>query len=533
MIKVNEEEKIMTTESMKDSFSMLQMNPKETTQILLEEDILVPDIKPDLSKIIFIEGKIKIMDKSISNEKVNVTGKLQLKILYTPFSENENATVVPMDFSIDFRQEIDCLADEKVDIKFNPEIEHIDYTIINERKLKVKVLTNILTKGYESYAVDMIKADMDNDMQYLKEKIKYTDIVQREKETIDIKEEIAIKDNMPEIGEILNWDINIFENQRQVVNQRAVINATLQYNIMYLSNEIEPVPVMLEEKSEFTQFIDIKEFEGSLDSKADFSVEYSNVAIKKDIEDNATLFNIEATIATELEISKNKEQEIIIDAYHPLQNIEVEKGEVHYKLLHSKSASDIQVREIINLFDDNKQIEKIISVKGKVIETNNYIEGDKNIIEGVLAVSIIYETETEEEIRKIHGMTDEIPFRHYIDLKDVGPSYEIEKEFNIRKLDYEKINNRQIEINSEIFMKSRVYSRESHEILKNVKIEDLAIDFENTPSIIVYIVKKDDNLWKIAKNNRTTIKEIEETNDIDYESQIVPGQRLILLKSCK
>ncbi|MFA5527312.1 MAG: SPOCS domain-containing protein [Peptostreptococcales bacterium] len=523
----------MTTESMKDSFSMLQMNQKETTQILLEEDILVPDTKPDLSKIIFIEGKIKIMDKNISNDKVNVTGKLQLKILYTPFSGNENATVVPMECNIDFRQEIDCLYDEKVDIKFIPDIEHIDYNIINERKLKIKVLTNILTKGYETYEVDMIKDEMNSEMQYLKEQIKYTDIVQREKETIDIKEEIGIKDNMPEIGEVLSWDIHIFENQRQIVNQRAVINATLQYNIMYLSNEIEPVPVMLEEKSEFTQFIDIKEFEGSVDSKADFSVEYSNVSIKKDIEDNATLLNMEATIATDLEITKNKEKEIIIDAYHPMQNIEVEKGEIHYKLLHSKNASDIQVREIINLFDDNKQMENIVSVQGKVVETNNYVEADKNIIEGVLAVHIIYETETEEGTRKIHGMTDEIPFRHYIDIKGVGPSYEIEKDFNIRKIDYEKINNRQIEINSEIFMKSRVYAKESHEVLRDVAIQDQEIDFENTPSIIIYIVKKDDNLWKIAKNNRTTIREIEETNNIDYESQLVPGQKLILLKSCK
>ncbi|MBQ6553909.1 MAG: LysM peptidoglycan-binding domain-containing protein, partial [Firmicutes bacterium] len=53
---------------------------------------------------------------------------------------------------------------------------------------------------------------------------------------------------------------------------------------------------------------------------------------------------------------------------------------------------------------------------------------------------------------------------------------------------------------------------------------------EKLPSVTVYIVKKGDTLWKLAKRFNTTVSEIARVNEIEDPDLIYPGERLIILK---
>ena len=44
----------------------------------------------------------------------------------------------------------------------------------------------------------------------------------------------------------------------------------------------------------------------------------------------------------------------------------------------------------------------------------------------------------------------------------------------------------------------------------------------------MYIVKKDDTLWKIAKRFGSTVDDIVRTNGIENENMIIPGQKLYI-----
>ena len=51
---------------------------------------------------------------------------------------------------------------------------------------------------------------------------------------------------------------------------------------------------------------------------------------------------------------------------------------------------------------------------------------------------------------------------------------------------------------------------------------------EQDYSIIMYIVKKDDSLWKIAKMFGSTVDDIARVNGIENENLIYPGQKLFI-----
>lgn len=519
----------MAVELIKDSFKMLQMTEKETVQILLEEDILVPDIKPDLSKIVAIDGKIKISDKEISNESTRISGKIDLKIMYAPTTSTEEFPLVPMTAIVNFKHELDYPASNYSEVEVTGNVEHIDYEIINERKLKIKTVANIAAKGYNGVEVDLFTSEDDQEIQFLKRNAKYADIVERKKAPLEIKEELSIKEGMPEIGKILDWDVRIIENQSQIVNNRAVINATIQYSIVYLSEEIETVPTLFREKSEFTQFIDLANVEGDEESKIDFTLNQSNITVKQDEEENATLFDVSMDIMTNMEISKTKEKEIIVDAYHPKKEIEVQKDMINCKNMYGKSMADIPIRETLTIPDAFPGIEKIINVTAKVFETESTIEKGKDLIEGILSVNVLYLSNE----KKVYGFSDEVPFRHVMEISGITLENEIEREIYIKNIEFESVNLQQIEINADVYMKSIAYKKNTYEVLTDVVILDEMTSTENGPSIILYIAKKGDNLWKIAKDYHTTIEEIKSINSILEESEIRPGEKLILLKNCQ
>ena len=69
-------------ELIKKNIHMNKLKCKSELQITLDDDFNVPDIKPDVYKIIKEQGEVKIQDVKISNGKMMIEGALVFNILY-------------------------------------------------------------------------------------------------------------------------------------------------------------------------------------------------------------------------------------------------------------------------------------------------------------------------------------------------------------------------------------------------------------------------------------------------------------------
>ena len=72
---------------------------KPKTTITLEEDILVPDTKPDLREILMIDGKSHLAVKEIDavvkgDDYINLSGEIELQTLYLPEKQEGNLPVI-------------------------------------------------------------------------------------------------------------------------------------------------------------------------------------------------------------------------------------------------------------------------------------------------------------------------------------------------------------------------------------------------------------------------------------------------------
>ena len=159
----------MSVELIKDSFEFEQVVGESIAQTIVEGDILVPDTKPDITRVLSVDARVELNKHKVEDGKIAVEGITYFKILYV--SEKEEQPLYSIDSSAGFKQdiEIDGISAE-VKGEVTADVEHIDFTINNERKIGVKAIINLMGKGIEKKTVEITKdlAGLE-DIQVLKE----------------------------------------------------------------------------------------------------------------------------------------------------------------------------------------------------------------------------------------------------------------------------------------------------------------------------------------------------------------------------
>ena len=115
---------------------------KGYSQITLEDDYIVPDVKPDMARIIHTQGKIQIDESKIANQSLWISGRLNFVVLYR--SEDENKKLEAVVGSIPFQEKI--LMDDLEDgdsIRVKGQVEDISSSMINSRKMGIRAVINL------------------------------------------------------------------------------------------------------------------------------------------------------------------------------------------------------------------------------------------------------------------------------------------------------------------------------------------------------------------------------------------------------
>ena len=168
---------------------------KPKTTITLEEDILVPDTKPDLREILMIDGKSHLAVKEIDavvkgDDYINLSGEIELQTLYLPEKQEGNLPVISVQTRVPFKDQWHTSMSAGATMVLDCSVEKIEYMVINERKYRVKVILAIMAREYTDAKVDLFEGLVDEDIQVLKETVEISNVALRKKDTLSIKEDI-------------------------------------------------------------------------------------------------------------------------------------------------------------------------------------------------------------------------------------------------------------------------------------------------------------------------------------------------------
>jgi len=543
----------ITGRTLSSKLKLVDMKKKEPVRVTIEEDILVPDVKPDLARILAMDGKIRLADREIhtgqaETDRIRITGDLILQTLYVPENMVDGEPMVAIESKIPFRNETEMNAGPNSDLAIAPNIESIEYTVINERKFRVRATAVFGVREYSSIDAEVFEGVKDEELQMLKEKINLTDVALRKTEPFEISDDFVLKESMPEILKVLKYDVNVVENHKQITKEKAVINASVYCNVLYLgaegnpeamkaedagtAPEEEPVPVFYQGKTEFTQFIklDGDYYPGDQNpagSKINFNIVSLNLTAKEDGNGKKRLFGMDMNVDTGLELYKNIEKEVVTDVYHHKKDVQFETDEIGITTLGGSGVAEISAREIVNIPERYGNVDKVVYLSGNISEKRSFVDQPKSVAEGVVTVNLV--CTSADHNNTAFNVTQEIPFRSAMEIPGITPEMTANHDIVLKELWFDKINNKQIEVNAGILVNTAVSSQQKHQLVKNISFLESPQDNTPLPGIVLYIARSGDTVWKVAKKYRTTIDDIKKINEIELGKEIKPGTKLLIV----
>ena len=119
-----------------------------------------------------------------------------------------------------------------------------------------------------------------------------------------------------------------------------------------------------------------------------------------------------------------------------------------------------------------------------------------------------------------------IPFEYTVENIEDGENLNTEMDMEVVNKDFIVQDGGVVSSNIDMSMNMNSYRDTNLNIMDEIQTngEREAEDY----SIIMYIVKKDDTLWKIAKKFGSTVEDIVKANGIEDENKIYPGQKIYI-----
>ena len=146
----------MQVDVTKESFVLNKIIGQKNETIVVEGDIIVPDVKPDILNSINTTGNVCIYKKEVLDGKIRIDGDVNVYVIY--LADDEVEATRSLNTSIDFTQVLDfegCKPEMSLDEDVS--IKSIECKILNGRKINVKVTLQFETKVYANEDVNIIK----------------------------------------------------------------------------------------------------------------------------------------------------------------------------------------------------------------------------------------------------------------------------------------------------------------------------------------------------------------------------------------
>lgn len=504
----------MVVDTIKENLCVNKLVATKKEVILVEGDMIVPDSKPDILNTICTSGVVCIYKKEVLEEKVRIDGNINTYIMY--MADDSKDKVRGLTTSLDFSESIQIAnCKEGMNCKLNTKLKSIEAKVINGRKVGIKAAIEIEINIYSNEEVEIVNNVQNaEDIQILKEDLKVNSLVGMGDTKIYAKDTVNI-DNVDNLAEILKADVAIGEKDVKISYNKILTKSEASIKIMYLTedNRINNITA----KIPVVGFIDIPNV--TEENMCDVDYEIKNIVLKPNSTEEHSIY-IELEISVAATVYEEKEINLIQDLYSPSENLIFNKKRITTITNKKNIRETKQVREKVNIEGiENRSIIDVDVVP--MIEKENQLNNKINY-EGELELRFILSNSD----LQVDNRVVKIPFNYTVEEQCGDDNINRNMEMEITNQDFIVQEGGVVNSNIDITMNLNSYRSANMNIIDEIQTdgEREAEDY----SILMYIVKKDDTLWKIAKRFGSTVEDIVRINGIEDENKIYPDQKLFI-----
>ncbi|MDR3240137.1 MAG: DUF3794 domain-containing protein [Clostridiales bacterium] len=519
----------MSNQLVREKIYLDQSIARESTQILLEGDIIVPDAKPDMALMLQTDAKVAIERTEISLDRVNFIGKLELEVLYIAKGPDKPVYSMGMSAPIDDFINLEGVTKDMW-INTKAEIANIDYKMLNDRKINYRAVVDVgVSADYPDVQEVVVDIQDVPENQLLKVHLSLNKTIENKLDHFTVKDQISVPSNKPNIHEILQCATQIANKDVRITNGRVNIAGELLVSTLFKGDSDDSIIEFVENEVPFDSSVDVNGARDDMFADVNLVAQDQYVQVRPDSDGEDRIIDIEVSIGVSLKVYSAESVEILEDAYCIGQELNISKSTVCYPRLVCRNRNQAPVKEVIQIDSGCPDILQIFRVKGNAVLDEVKIIEDKIVAEGVIRTDVLYVAESDET--PLYCYQTVVPYRQVVETKGAEPDMQVNLDISIDHVAFNMLSKRETEVRFLLTFNTQVMEEKSVNIIRDIEFEELDLGIlENTASMTVYVVQTGDSLWKIAKQYNTSIDELATVNELDNPAKIYPGQKLLILK---
>ncbi len=506
------------------------------SQITLEQDMNIPDNKPDVEEVVLRKGRVSLEGVRMAEERAELSGKLMVEVLYKSQEERGAQAASPamecLTGEISFKESIQTPGMTSQDYVTPAwDVEDLRVRILNSRKLTISCLVTFtleagaiaeeeLAESIEETTLNKLEVD------YTCKELEILELAVRKKDSCRIREEVELGSNKPNISKLLWKDLNVGGLEYKLEEGKILLRGDLLLFAIYQGEE-EHIPLQWMEKSiPFSEELECPQAMFSQIADIHVGLMQADVSVKPDYDGENRMLSLDVLLELSIQLSQEQKCQMISDAYSPHQELVIQRKETELPRLLIKNNAKCKLTEKLTLPEDAACLQICYS-HGHVHVDRVYVEEDL-VVEGAVEVELVYMSA--DDSSPIRSFNQSVPFTHHLEVKGIHEDVSMKVRPQTEQLSTVMLGSTQVEVRAVIDLDTLVCDRNKEQII--VEIKEQPFDEEvlaAMPGMTGYVVKEGDTLWSIAKRFYTSIDRLRRYNNLTGDC-VRPGEKLLIVK---
>lgn len=514
-------------ELMKRNIHMDCQKCKASTQITMEGDINISDSRPDAHKLIMDKGNLDIEEVKVSDDHVNVKGKLCFQVLY--LTEEEKRDMAGMDGNIPFEEQIYMEGVRSGDdVLLEWDIEDLTVGLINSRKLSVQALVMLCATCEElcdeETAVDL---SCDEPVEYRKKTLDIAAMVMRKKDIFRVKEEVEIPGSFPNIFSLIWWDISPVNVEFKMLADKIAVQGEIKAFFLYRGEGEEERICHYETTLPFSGSVDCMGAEEGMIPEIRYVAEVKEAQARPDFDGEERVITFELCLNLDICAYEEEQLSLLSDVYGVVKEISVSEREANFRKLFAKCSGKTKISEHFKV-EEGAKIGKILHSSAKLQISDKEIVENGIEISGAIHLHVLYENMAEES----YGMIKEsIPFDYVLEADGISEQCMFALHGDVEQVAVSVIDSDEIDVKCVLFFRTNIYRKWVEKIIEQVTATELDGEkMSALPGIAVYMVRDGESLWDIGKRYYVPVAGLMQMNNLASD-EVKAGDRILIVKN--
>lgn len=511
------------------SVHMNRVKCRNALRLTVDDDVNVPDNKPDVETIVWRGASVRLNEKKLSGTRLLVKGSLLYRVLY--LSEEEGTPVQSMRGELAFDESIElpeaCSGDN---ITVRAEVEEFEAGLIHSRKIAIRALLGVMVQAEELHDVRAaIEFAEEATVHTKKRTIPVTSIVADKKDTARLREELFLPSGKDGIGELLYWELLLRNPEAKAKEDRLEAKGELSLFALWKSAREEGITESYEANLPFHTEFEISGCREGLIEDVVFRLNNEAVSVKADEDGEDRVLEAEAVLEAELKLYEEKEMEVLSDLYATDAILTPVIQEEEYENILFKNDSRLRVTERLPLPEELPGILQICRGAVEIKPDVCVREGENLRLSGTLEADLLYISE--EDDRPLLSYHRSLPFSHQIEVRGLTPESMYDVRCYVAEASFGMVRNKEAELKTELAFSVLAVENRKESVIVDTAREEFPPDYlEELPGMVGYTVKAEEKLWDIAKRYRVAPEEIVRLTE--HPGELREGDLLLISFFC-